>query len=912
MLNRILTSLFGSRNERLVRQLQKNVAQINKLEPQFQALDDEGLKAKTVEFRERLEKGATLDELLPDAFAAAREAARRTLGLRHYDVQLIGGMVLHSGKIAEMRTGEGKTLVATLPVYLNALAGKGVHVVTVNDYLAKRDAAWMGPVYAALGMTVGVVVPNMKPEVKRAAYACDITYGTNNEYGFDYLRDNMALSKEDRFQRAPFYAIVDEVDSILIDEARTPLIISGPAEDSPQLYVRVNRIVPRLVRQAKEDSAGDYFVDEKQKQVHLSEEGMGHAERLLTADGIIKEGDSLYDAHNLMVVHHLNAALRANCLYNRDVDYIVRDGEVIIVDEFTGRTLAGRRWSDGLHQAVEAKEGVPIQRENQTLASITFQNYFRLYKKLSGMTGTADTEAYEFQQIYGLEVVVIPTHRPMVRKDAPDLVFLKQKPKFDAIVADIRDCHQRGQPVLVGTTSIETSELLSSVLQKEKIPHEVLNAKQHEREAHIVAQAGRPGAVTIATNMAGRGTDIVLGGNLDSELAQMPPEATDADRARAKEEWKKRHEQVIAAGGLHIVGTERHESRRIDNQLRGRSGRQGDPGSTRFYLSLEDNLMRIFAPDWVTKWMQIFGMKEDDALEDRLVTKQIERAQRKVEAHNFDIRKHLLDYDDVANDQRKVIYEQRNDLLEAEDVGEGVQGIRQDVIETLAKQFVAPNSIDEQWDLDGLARSLEQDFGIVADPKRWVDAGEETSAEHVWKRVQEDVDRHFREKEAQFGSEQMRAIEKFFMLQVLDQAWKEHLASMDYLRQGIHLRGYAQKQPKQEFKREAFEMFQQMLERVRHELVTILARVRIRSDEEIAQLEAQQQQRQQSAPVEYQHQDLTGFADEAEAHGVALEAPPAVVTMSQPAQRDAAKVGRNDPCPCGSGKKFKQCHGRIA
>ncbi|HET7843059.1 MAG TPA: preprotein translocase subunit SecA [Xanthomonadales bacterium] len=911
MLNRLLTSLFGSRNERLVRQLQKNVAQINKLEPQFQSLDDEALKAKTVEFRERLEKGATLDALLPEAFAAVREAARRTLGLRHYDVQLIGGMVLHSGKIAEMRTGEGKTLVATLPVYLNALAGKGVHVVTVNDYLAKRDAAWMGPVYAALGMTTGVVVPNMKADVKRAAYACDITYGTNNEYGFDYLRDNMALAKEDRFQRTPFYAIVDEVDSILIDEARTPLIISGPAEDSPQLYVRVNRVVPRLTRQAKEDAPGDYFVDEKQKQVHLSEEGMGHAEELLTADGIIKEGDSLYDAHNLIVVHHLNAALRANCLYNRDVDYIVRDGEVIIVDEFTGRTLSGRRWSDGLHQAVEAKEGVPIQRENQTLASITFQNYFRLYKKLAGMTGTADTEAYEFQQIYGLEVVVIPTHRPMVRKDAPDLVFLKQKAKFDAIVADIKDCHQRGQPALVGTTSIETSELISKILLKEKIPHEVLNAKQHEREAHIVAQAGRPGAITIATNMAGRGTDIVLGGNPEAELAALPPDATDAERAAVKAEWKKRHDQVIAAGGLHIIGTERHESRRIDNQLRGRSGRQGDPGSTRFYLSLEDNLMRIFAPDWVSKWMQIFGMKEDDALEDRLVTKQIERAQRKVEAHNFDIRKHLLDYDDVANDQRKVIYEQRNDLLEANDVAEGVEGIRHDVVDSLAKRFVPPNSIDEQWDLEGLARALEQDFGIPVDPKRWTEGGEEVSTEHVWRRVNEDVDRHFREKEAQFGSEQMRAIEKFFMLQVLDQAWKEHLASMDYLRQGIHLRGYAQKQPKQEFKREAFEMFQQMLDRVRSELVTILARVRVRSDEEIAQLEAEQQRRQQRAPVEYQHEDLTGFADEAEAHGVALEAPPAVVAITQPSHRDAPKVGRNDPCPCGSGKKFKQCHGRI-
>ncbi len=665
MFNRILTGIFGSRNERLLRQMNKSVAKINALEPELQALSDADLRARTDMLKQRIVAGETVDQLLPEAFATVREASRRVLGLRHYDVQLIGGMVLHSGKIAEMRTGEGKTLVATLPVYLNALEGKGVHVVTVNDYLARRDSAWMGKVYNFLGLSVGVVYPGMDHADKHQAYAADITYGTNNEYGFDYLRDNMALSKDQRYQRGRHYAIVDEVDSILIDEARTPLIISGPSDDSPQLYARINRIVPKLSRQDKEEGAGDYFVDEKQKQVHLSEEGMVHAEEVLRVDGILGADESLYEAKHLAVVHHLNAALRANALYHRDQEYIVRDGEVIIVDEFTGRTLAGRRWSDGLHQAVEAKEGVPIQRENQTLASITFQNYFRMYGKLAGMTGTADTEAYEFQQIYGLEVVVIPTHQPMVRKDNQDMVFLKQNYKFDAVVEDIKECYSRGQPVLVGTTSIETSELLSGLLQKQKkpIPHEVLNAKQHEREAHIVAQAGRPHAVTIATNMAGRGTDIVLGGSLEAELAALPAETTDAERDNIKIEWQKRHDEVLAAGGLHIVGTERHESRRIDNQLRGRSGRLGDPGSSRFYLSLEDTLMRIFAPDWVTRWMQLFGMKEHEALEDRMITRVIEKSQRKVEAHNFDIRKQLLEFDDTSNDQRKVIYEQRNELL---------------------------------------------------------------------------------------------------------------------------------------------------------------------------------------------------------------------------------------------------------
>ncbi|HRQ66212.1 MAG TPA: preprotein translocase subunit SecA [Xanthomonadaceae bacterium] len=903
MFNAILTRIFGSRNERIIRQLQKNVLRINALEPEFEALSSEALKGKTAEFRKRLDDGAKLDDLLPEAFAAVRESARRTLGLRHYDVQLIGGMVLHQGKIAEMRTGEGKTLVATLAVYLNALEGKGVHVITVNDYLARRDATWMGPVYAALDMSVGVVVPGMNPAEKRVAYAADITYGTNNEYGFDYLRDNMALASADRVQRKLHYAIVDEVDSILIDEARTPLIISGPAEDSPQLYVRVNRIVPKLIRQDSEEGEGDFWADEKQKQVHLSERGMEHAEELFIADGLIAEGESLYDPKHLALVHHLNAALRAHHLYRRDDHYWVRDGEVVIIDEFTGRALAGRRWSEGLHQAVEAKEGVPIQRENQTLASITFQNYFRMYRKLAGMTGTADTEAFEFQSIYGLEVVVIPTHQPMIRKDHSDLIFLKKEFKWKAIIEDVRDCHERGQPVLVGTTSIETSELLSGLLRKEKIPHEVLNAKQHEREAHIVAQAGRPGAVTIATNMAGRGTDIVLGGNLEAEIATLGENPDPAQVAKIRAEWQERHAKVLAEGGLHIIGTERHESRRIDNQLRGRSGRQGDPGSSRFYLSLEDTLMRIFAPDWVARWMQVFGMKEDEALEDRMVTRQIERAQRKVESHNFDIRKHLLDFDDVANDQRKVIYEQRNELLDAETVAETIQSIRYDVLADAVAQFVPPGSVDEQWDLAGAERSLLSDFGIDCPMQRWAGEDDQLTAEGIRDKVIEVADRHFREKEAQFGSEVMRAIEKHLMLSVLDSQWKDHLAQMDYLRQGIHLRGYAQKQPKQEFKREAFLLFTELLERIKREVVTLLARVRVRSEQEVAEMEAQQRRMAERAAMQFQHAEAGGFGEgEAEARP---ERPQTVV-------RDQPKVGRNEPCPCGSGKKYKHCHGRLA
>ncbi|MEO7431557.1 MAG: preprotein translocase subunit SecA [Dokdonella sp.] len=919
MLNSFLTRIFGSRNERVLRQLGKSVAQINALEPQCQALSDDQLKAKTVEFRQRLADGATLDSLLPEAFATVREAAHRVLGQRHYDVQMIGGMVLHSGKIAEMRTGEGKTLVGTLPVYLNALEGKGVHVITVNDYLAKRDAAWMGKVYEFLGLEVGVVWPGMDHADKRAAYAADITYGTNNEFGFDYLRDNMTLSKDQRYQRGLNYAIVDEVDSILIDEARTPLIISGPSDESPQLYVKVNRIVPRMTRQTKEPTPneppppGDYWVDEKQKQAHLSEEGMQHAEDLLREDGIIGEDEGLYDSQHIAVVHHLNAALRANVIYQRDVDYIVRDGEVIIVDEFTGRTLAGRRWSDGLHQAVEAKEGVPIQRENQTLASITFQNLFRMYKKLSGMTGTADTEAYEFQSIYGLEVVVIPTHRPMVRKDEADVIFLKVGPKYDAIVEDIKETHERGQPVLVGTASIEMSELLSDLLKKRGVPHEVLNAKQHEREAHIVGQAGRPNAITIATNMAGRGTDIKLGGNLEAELEALPEDATPAERQRVTEDWQKRHDEVLALGGLRIVGTERHESRRIDNQLRGRSGRQGDAGSSRFYLSLEDNLIRIFMGEGVARLMRMFGMKEDDAIQDRMVSRQIEKAQRKVEAHNFDIRKHLLEFDDTANDQRKVIYQQRNELLDSESVAETIANIRQDVVVDLVHRYVPRDSIDEQWNFAGLEAELLSDFGLQMNLKQWLDDQTEADANAVLEHVQSGVDRLFREKEAMIGSEVMRGLEKHVMLTVVDNSWKDHLSNMDYLRQGIYLRGYAQKQPKQEFQREAFELFESMLGRIKHEVVQMIARIRIRSEDEVEAMERQQREQAeaQARAMQFQHADAAGFS------AADLPADPEAgvmqpTTLQQlPMQRDTPKVGRNDPCPCGSGKKFKQCHGRI-
>ena len=913
MLNSLLTRIFGSRNDRLLRQFQKNVAAINALEPELERLNDGALKRKTEEFRERIANGASLDSVLVEAFAVCREASRRALGLRHYDVQLIGGMVLHSGRISEMRTGEGKTLVATLAVYLNALAGKGVHVVTVNDYLAKRDSAWMGKLYNFLGLSVGVVYPGMPHSDKKGAYAADITYGTNNEYGFDYLRDNMALSKDDRFQRGQFFAIVDEVDSILIDEARTPLIISGPADDSPELYVKTNRIVPHLVRQEKEDGEGDYFVDEKGKQAHLSEQGMGRAEELLRNAGIIGEDDTLYSGNNLAVVHHLNAALRAHALFQRDVDYIVRDGEVIIVDEFTGRTLAGRRWSDGLHQAIEAKEGVPIQRENQTLASITFQNYFRMYGKLAGMTGTADTEAYEFQTIYGLEVAVIPTHRPMVRKDHPDLVYLARPAKYDAVVEDIKDCYGRGQPVLVGTTSIETSELLSTQLKQAGIPHEVLNAKQHEREAQIVANAGMPKAVTIATNMAGRGTDIVLGGSLESELHKLGEEATEIEKTRAKADWQKRHDEVKALGGLHIIGTERHESRRIDNQLRGRAGRQGDPGSSRFYLSLEDNLMRIFAADWVQRAMRGMGMKENDVIESGLVTKQIQNAQRKVEAHNFDIRKNLLDFDDVANDQRKVIYQQRNELLESESVEDAIVSIREDVVTEIVRRHVPAESVDEQWDLPALERALADEFGLEVDLQGPARTEEAIDDERIHDLAQDAATRLFEARQAQLGPEMMRTLEKHLMLNVLDQNWKEHLARMDYLRQGIHLRGYAQKQPKQEYKRESFELFGEMLSKVKLEVVSLLARVRIRNEEEVAAMEAAERQRlaAKSQQMQFQHPETGGYGADEEAAQAQAQAARGEGVLANPVVREEPKVGRNDACPCGSGKKYKQCHGRL-
>ncbi|MGV8960480.1 MAG: preprotein translocase subunit SecA [Stenotrophomonas sp.] len=911
MINSLLTRVFGSSNERQLRQLNRIVTKVNALEPETEKLSDDQLKAKTEEFRQRIAGGEALDKVLPEAFAVCREASRRVLGMRHYDVQLIGGMVLHLGKIAEMRTGEGKTLVATLPVYLNALEGKGVHVVTVNDYLARRDAAQMGKLYNWLGLSVGVVYPGMPHSEKREAYASDITYGTNNEFGFDYLRDNMALAKTDRYQRGLHYAIVDEVDSILIDEARTPLIISGPADDSPELYIRVNRIVPQLVKQEVEDGEGDFWVDEKGKQVHLSEAGMEHAEALLRAAGILGEDNDngLYAAQNLSVVHHLNAALRAHAIYQRDVDYIVRDGEVVIVDEFTGRTLAGRRWSDGLHQAVEAKEGVPVQRENQTLASITFQNLFRMYKKLSGMTGTADTEAYEFQSIYNLEVVVIPTNRPTIRKDSPDQVFLNRQGKFNAVLADIEECAKRGQPVLVGTTSIETSEMLSEHLRKAGVEHEVLNAKQHDREATIVANAGRPGSVTIATNMAGRGTDIVLGGSLETELQELGEDISAEQKAAVKAAWLERHEAVKAAGGLHIVGTERHESRRIDNQLRGRSGRQGDPGSSRFYLSLEDNLMRIFASDWVQKAMRMMGMKEDDVIEDRMVSRQIEKAQRKVEAHNFDIRKNLLDFDDVNNDQRKVIYAQRDELLEAESVKDNIDGIRGDVIYDLVARFVPPNSIDEQWDLPGLEATLSSELGVEMSLTDLVKQHEELDAEAIAQKVQAAVDEHFAQKEAGVGEETMRALEKHVMLTVLDQSWKEHLARMDYLRQGIYLRGYAQKQPKQEYKKEAFELFSEMLEEVKREVVNLLSRVRIRSEEEVLAMEAAERQQAEARlrMSQFQHADNGGYgADEEAAEVEAAQRGIPQVT------RDEPKVGRNDLCPCGSGKKYKHCHGQLS
>jgi len=903
----IFKAIFGSRNDRILRRMRKVVDRINALEAGIAAASDADLRAKTDEFRSRAAEGETLDALLPEAFAVVREASKRALNMRHFDVQLIGGLVLHEGKIAEMRTGEGKTLVATLPVYLNALTGKGVHVVTVNDYLARRDAEWMGQIYDFLGMSVGVVVAGMSPEEKRAAYAADITYGTNNEYGFDYLRDNMAFGLEQKVQRPLHYALVDEVDSILIDEARTPLIISGPAEESSELYRRVNEIVPKLTRQPQpregdeeQEETGDYWVDEKVKQVYLTERGHQQVEDLLLEAGLLREGESLYDAANLGVFHHLNACLRAQALFHKDVEYIVRNGEIIIVDEFTGRTMPGRRWSDGLHQAIEAKEQVPIQAENQTLASITFQNYFRLYQKLAGMTGTADTEAFEFQQIYGLEVVIVPTHLPMVRKDLGDLIFLTQREKYQAVLEDIRDCRKRAQPVLVGTTSIEVSELLSTLLDKDKIPHRVLNAKQHEQEAEVIAQAGRPGAVTIATNMAGRGTDIVLGGNLQAELKALAPETDEKARKEVQRDWETRHEQVVAAGGLHVVGTERHESRRIDNQLRGRSGRQGDPGSTRFYLSLEDNLLRIFASERVAGLMQKLGMEKGEAIEHPWVTKAIENAQRKVEAHNFDIRKNLLEFDDVANDQRKVMYAWRNELMESEDVSATLEEMRAEALKAAIDAYIPPQSLEEQWNVAGLREALERDFNLQLPVQSWLDAEPNLHEETLRERIHAELEQACAQKEERVGAPWMRQFEKAILLQVLDSHWREHLAAMDYLRQGIHLRGYAQKNPKQEYKRESFEMFQALVQRIHHEAIGFLARAQFQTEP----APIPEPRRPAPAAMRFEHAEASALADEEDEAGAGRQAP-------APFVREGRKIGRNEPCPCGSGKKYKQCHGQL-
>jgi preprotein translocase subunit SecA len=911
-LRQLLTSVFGSRNERIVRGYGRYVRAANQLEASIKPLTDEQLRAKTDEFRARLKSGTSLDELLPEAFAVVREAALRTLKMRHFDVQLIGGIALHKGMIAEMRTGEGKTLMATLPAYLNALTGEGVHIVTVNEYLAQRDSDWMGPVYRFLGLSVGVIRNSQSPPEKRAAYACDITYGTNNEFGFDYLRDNLAYRLEERVQRALSFAVVDEVDSILIDEARTPLIISGPAEESTELYLRINQLVPRLARQKEEDGPGDYSVEEKTKQVHLTEAGHENVEQLMLAAGLLKEGESLYDPANIRLMHHLTAALRAHALYKRDVEYIVRAGEVIIVDEFTGRTMPGRRWSDGLHQAVEAKENVRVREENQTVASITFQNFFRLYKKLSGMTGTADTEAPEFMQIYGLEVVVIPTHRPMVRKDAADFVYLTQADKFKAIVEDIRDCVTREQPVLVGTTSIETSEFLSKLLTDEKVPHQVLNAKQHEREAHVIAQAGRPGTVTIATNMAGRGTDIVLGGNLEAEIASLG-EIDEVTRAGVKNSWQALHDKVVAAGGLHIVGTERHESRRIDNQLRGRSGRQGDPGSSRFYLSMEDNLMRIFGdPLRTQRLLKFAGMKEGEVIESGMLTRQIEKAQRKVESHNFDIRKNLLSFDDVANDQRKVVYQQRTEIMGTEDLSGAIHGLLDDSATTLMDQYMPKQAVPADWDLDALADALQRDFAVRAWPKAWVAADPELEEAALRERIQKEVREAYDAKVARTGAPIMRQIEKQVMLQKVDHHWREHLSAMDYLRQGIHLRGYAQKDPKFEFKREAFELFSAMLDRIKFETASLMATLEVRTQEEIEREEEERRQRLMRA-LQAQHAEAGSLLSPgAEADAEAAAPPPPAAEPPGTFVRAERKVGRNEPCPCGSGKKFKHCHGVLS
>ncbi|RJS92203.1 preprotein translocase subunit SecA [Salinisphaera sp. Q1T1-3] len=941
-MSNFLTKLIGSRNQRVVKRMHKIADAVNSREADYEDLSDEQLAAKTVEFRERLADGADLDDLLSEGFAVVREAAKRVLGMRHFDVQLVGGQVLHQGKIAEMKTGEGKTLVATLATYLNALEGKGVHIVTVNDYLAARDAEWMGRLYRFLGLTVGVIFSGQDTDAKRAAYACDITYGTNNEYGFDYLRDNMAFTPADRVQRALNYAIIDEVDSILIDEARTPLIISGPTDDDPQTSLSVDTLVEHLSEQAEEDGPGDYFTEEKNKQAYLTEDGHQKVEQLMRESGLLDPEESLYDANNVALMHHMNAALRAHTLYTKDIEYIVANGEIVIVDEFTGRTMPGRRWSDGLHQAIEAKEGVAIQKENQTLASITFQNFFRLYNKLSGMTGTADTEAFEFQSIYGLEVVVIPTNRPLARRDLPDQIYMSGREKFEAIAEEAVTASQAGQPVLIGTASIDASELLSQLLSRRGIRHEVLNAKQHEREADIIAQAGRPGAVTIATNMAGRGTDIVLGGNIEEALAALE-EDDEAGRQRLRDEWSKTHEAVLEAGGLYVIGSERHESRRVDNQLRGRSGRQGDPGASRFYLSLEDSLMRIFTPPRLRSMLQNLGLEEGEAIEHKWVTRAIENAQQKVERHHFDIRKQLLEYDNVANDQRQVVYEQRNEIMDAEEVSELVDNIWTDVVEAAISEHVPPASLEEQWDVEGLEHAIERDFGQAMPIQQWLDEEDRLDEEGLRERIATQLRNTYEEKREYAGAANMAQIEKSVVLQVLDSLWREHLAAMDYLRKGIHLRGYAQKDPKNEYKREAFEMFNNMLTRLKHEAVTVLARGRV--DAQITE-EAREDRRRQMAAMEYQHEEASSAAEQAIAAAQANAAEPQVEVADaapiapetaaqanlpgagQPVDsgptvgdegdrpetfvRDGRKIGRNETCPCGSGKKYKHCHGRDA
>ena len=906
---KLTRKIFGTRNDREMKRMTKTVMLINSFEEQFESLTDQQLKDKTVEFRQRLQKGESLDQLLPEAFAAVREAGKRTLGMRHFDVQMLGGITLHRGRIAEMRTGEGKTLVATLPIYLNALLGKGVYLVTVNDYLADRDANWMRPLYEFLGMSVGIVVPSQDLESKRLAYQADITYGTNNEFGFDYLRDNMAFRLEDRVQREKYFAIVDEVDSILIDEARTPLVISGMAEDSSALYKRINRFIPYLKAAEiyEEDGQqqvgeGHYTLDEKNRHIELTEEGHEYIEKFLVDDKLLEEGESLYDAGNLKLLHHVHTALRAHVMFHRDVEYIVKDGQIILIDEHTGRTMEGRRLSEGLHQAIEAKEGVKIQSESQTLASTTFQNYFRLFEKLAGMTGTADTEAAEFHQIYGLEVSVIPPNRPVARQDMNDLIFMTVPEKFNCIADDIVSISEKGAPVLVGTASIENSERLSALLHKKKIKHEVLNAKFHAREAQIIADAGRPGAVTIATNMAGRGTDIVLGGNLDAEIARLnEPGATEIEALKA--DWQKRHRQVLDAGGLHILGSERHESRRIDNQLRGRAGRQGDPGVTRFYLSLEDDLMRIFASDRVKNMMQALGMKEGEAIEHRMVSNAIEKAQRKVEGRNFDIRKSLLEFDDVANDQRQVIYTQRDEILKSDDISDTVTAIREDVVNDIINAYIPPQSLDEMWDIAGLEVALETDFGIHFPVRQWLDDDDGLAEEGVRRRIVDMLEKDYQEKCETIGSE-MRRLEKHIMLQVLDNLWKEHLAAMDHLRMGIHLRGYAGKNPKQEYKRESFELFQEMLAAVKYDVIKLLSRVRIQTEEEIAALEAERREAEARANMQMSHQQASAMNRREGEQKTQLQ-------KTVPFVREEKKMGRNEPCHCGSGKKYKHCHGAI-